>query len=486
MSEDASNKDNKKPPVIRRKATNSGGLPHPKIPGGSDVAPREENGAAPPRVNLKRKTETLDAPAEETARISVPGAGSPDLTEKIDLPAGAKTEETERIQISAANESGAPEKDRTEHVRRMSQTDRIELSAAKKPGETARIEVASTKPAQDTDRIDLAAAKPPGETARIDMPEPPSTPSADDDDEFTAVTLDPEKLKQAASAKGPRPSTDRIDLAETIPMEIEAPEAPPAAKPIAAAHEDLLAASTVPIESLSTKDRMAAETVPIESVLGKDATDEVRAQGAALMNQTMRVELSPEEAKGETARLDELQPAASPSADAPATSRVELPQGATNGEDVLRRAAKGAAMAGAAAVGAAKEPPSAPATPPEEEAVGIISPPRQPKPGTARIEVEPPTKSATARIEVDESEIPHAPPRPKSIKLKRAEGAGKKSDQPAAVAPPPGKAKKPATDASFGPFAGVAAVATVFIMVVLIYVLAAQTIATNLPFPGRM
>ncbi len=501
MSDKKRKQKNKQPPVIRKKSANGGGLPHPKVPDASAPGAREENGSAPPRVNLKKKEVSAPSAAEETARILVPGVTDPDITERIDVTPTTKEGETERISVPSNQAEGAAPDSKAEHAARMSQTDRIDLSAAKKPGETGRIDIGGAAPPAETDRIDLASAKPKSDTSRIDPPEPPQPATEDDEEEFTAVTLDPEMLKKQQDAKAPRPSTDRIDLAETIPMEPLAeekaeaeaeasPEQAPAEAAAKQSQEDLLAATTVPIESMDAKELMSAETLPIESILGEDASEEARAQGAAFMNQTMRVELDPDEAaKGETARINKPEPPASTAPGAPGTARVDLPKGATNGEDVLRRAAKGVAGVGAAGAAASRSRPPAPEPKPsEEDPVGIIAPQKQSKPGTARIEVEPPTKSATARIEVDDSEIPHAPPRPKSIKLKRAgaEGAAKKPEQPAdAVKPAPGLRKVPGED-SFGPLVGGAALATVLIMAVLIYVLAAQTIATNLPFPGRM
>lgn len=482
MNDSTSKPGDKKPPVVRPASSNGSGLPHPKVPGTEESPTRSTGEGAPPKVNLKG---AVPAPPDETVRISMAAPGQ-EPTERIHL-TPPKTDETERIHMGAAKPPSDTDRLKPGPSDALSRTDRIDLGAAKKPGETARITVSGPAPSKDTDRIalpqkpalsdtdriDLSSAKPHGDTARIDV-----SPAAEADEELTSATMDPSRLTAALGKTGAR-STDRIDLAEALPAE----PPPPPRQPSEA--ERLMAASTVPIASLETSDLLSATTIPIESIT---ADAGVGAQGSApeaFKNQTMRVELDADElAKGDTARIGAILPETpTTAARIPGTSRVDL-AAHSDADDVFRRRAADVTGAAAAAAGVAKRP-GATSKVPIPAPAELTEPPKAPsRPATARVAVEPPTKSATARIEVEASEIPHTPPRPKSIKLKRAEGAAKKAEATTSGLPT-SVAARPGTE-SYGVLSGLAAVVSVLVMAALVYVLAAQTIATQLPFPGRM
>ena len=216
---------------------------------------------------------------------------------------------------------------------------------------------------------------------------------------------------------------------------------------------------------------MAASTVPIDAVddAQSDTSHEASTtrQIEARKNQTMRVVLEDEDSappKGDTSRLGDVAAAksASPIGSKNAgTSRIDLEE-SSDSDDIFKRA-----------TGTETTPKKSVAK-------------KKPKRETARIDVAPPAKSSTARIEVTSDDVPNAPTRPKGITLKRAEGGGKKPTASGPALQPSGTQKVTPSQENGGLLTGVMGILTLLVMGALVYVLAAQSIAPDLPFPGKL
>ncbi len=213
-------------------------------------------------------------------------------------------------------------------------------------------------------------------------------------------------------------------------------------------------------------------------------TQPVEAQRAA-MQTTMRVEIVDETTrKAETTRID-LAAAIPKSA-----PRVELSK--EEAEDVFKRRTM--------AVGV---PTPAPAAPPSRpKTIQVKKPVTQPVPGTVDSaiahDVAQAKKSETARIDLPSAAEGDRPvTRPKTIRIKRPDGtSGRK---PLVIARPDGEAAPAATLTGFpttqdstegeepaGTMYSVLALVALLIVCVLVYVLAAQSVALDLPWPGRL
>ena len=530
------------PPVVKPKGATgkSNGLPKPDVPDDTSRIHLASSGdEAPPKVTItdQGKSDTLridigatDSGPAETARIDIGDTKLPDTepddTARIDLNTAEEDKAgTDRISLDTAKPAGE-------------ETARIDLSAEKPSTETDRINLQDAKPTE-TARISLEEAKKSdtakSSTDRIDLSDAHPPSDEDDMDEFTSATLDPAALEaaqqaaQAAAGEPPKSETDRIDLAETrapvadteamAPRELSEDEKRDlmmrSTMPIDAldaTDEDAMSKATVPIDALEEPGAMANATMPIEALddadldeAGLPSKDDIMMRStvpiqvdlddetappsdakeasttrqiAAMKNQTMRVVLDDSEMppKGDTAKLDELTPATAATSDPGGTARVDLDQAADSDEDIFKRATGAATVASLA--GAAAAP---------KKKIKKPSAPMAPKSETARIDVAPATKGATARIEVPPEDIPQAPPRPKGIKLKRAESSSvKKPAASGSSLQPAGSADLEAEDDAVSVLTGVMSLLTLVAMGVLVYVLAAQSIAPDLPWPGRL
>jgi hypothetical protein len=101
-------------------------------------------------------------------------------------------------------------------------------------------------------------------------------------------------------------------------------------------------------------------------------------------------------------------------------------------------------------------------------------------------------KSETARIEMPEDVGERPPTRPKTIRIKRPDGSG--SRKPLTIARPEEDEDVAAIEAAGAAvdedapaaWVGIAALVATLVSAVLVYALLAQTVATNLPYPGRV
>ena len=150
---------------------------------------------------------------------------------------------------------------------------------------------------------------------------------------------------------------------------------------------------------------------------------------------------------------------------------------------------------------AAREPQDTEPVPPDEaptSGVSILTPKDRDailKKSTMRVDLDPeitapeeevePQKSKTARIDVPEETVSASGGRPKTIKIKRAERPSTLTSAPRV--PMHRKTLASADDVGkIGTVYIVAAVIAVVITGVLLYVLAAQTVAPDLPFVGKL
>lgn len=204
---------------------------------------------------------------------------------------------------------------------------------------------------------------------------------------------------------------------------------------------------------------------------------------------TMRIEVGPSDKKSETARIE-----LPPDAIKRKTSKIDL----ANAADIFKTETM--------AIGVPDEPPT-------HAAVSRTGKPKTimvKRPGSASVPgesilVSPSTtasateqarKSETARIDLSAEDMDRPATRPKTIRIKRPDGtSGRK---PLAIARPtsegmteaPTLSSRPVesleTDDDPGLLAGITAIAALLVAGVLFYVLLAQTMAPNLPFPGKL
>lgn len=199
---------------------------------------------------------------------------------------------------------------------------------------------------------------------------------------------------------------------------------------------------------------------------------------------TMRIETGPADKKSETARIE--LPAEAIKAK---TSKIDL----STAPDIFK--------ATTMAIGIpATPPPGAKPARPRTVMVkrpGAVATPGESimvSPSTTASAAEQARKSETARIDLSADELDRPATRPKTIRIKRPDGtSGRK---PLAIARPEGEEAptistrpmetEPAGDDDPGIFTGIAAIAAMIVAGILLYVLLAQTLATGLPFPGRI
>jgi cobalamin biosynthesis Mg chelatase CobN len=122
------------------------------------------------------------------------------------------------------------------------------------------------------------------------------------------------------------------------------------------------------------------------------------------------------------------------------------------------------------------------AAPQSAESTPAVAPPDEQTVAEAK-------KSETARIDLPATTSERPATRPKTIRIKRPEAAAVK--KPLTITRP--SVESAATDVgatseeeSVGTIFSALAVAALLVVCVLIYVLAAQTFAPDLPFPGRV
>ncbi len=469
MAENEQEETPKKPAKIKLGQTNGNGLPQPKLP---------SEGI--------QEAATVGKPGDDTTRIDLGGESGTSEGLKPAKASLQPKEDTTRIDLPSVPKPVAKPPGK-------SQTARLDLSAAKPPKPAAAAE-------EDTSRINLkaASAKKP-DTARIDLSQtfaatqPVDAPSASDTQPVSPVV------------SSPSADTAKIDLGTATPPAIQdtEPLPPPSEAPTRGIQqlteeerEEILKQSTIRSELDAAAEEAAGSDfspttsgIPAEDQVDsereeilKQSTMRVELDGiqpeadapSAAQNKTMRVELDQEvvQAKSQTARIDLPEDAAES-----ASARISIKEDDASA-DVFKRHAAAAAAASIAATAAAPKksetartdvetPPPAPAPAPEAEA----------------------GKSKTARIEMPAEAVNAPAGRPKTIKIKRADAAPpmRATAAPKAGVKRSGRKSAAATDDSeLGALYSILAIASVIVIGVLLYVLAAQTVAPTLPFMGKI
>ncbi|MCZ7593017.1 MAG: hypothetical protein M5U15_13165 [Kiritimatiellae bacterium] len=222
----------------------------------------------------------------------------------------------------------------------------------------------------------------------------------------------------------------------------------------------------------------AKPTIRVESAPKKTETQKV---GPAALNTTMRVEVA-DSPKSKTTRIDIPAEAFQKAPGAP--SRGQVPQGA---EDVFKRTT--------IPVGIPTPPPTAAGKP---KTISIKRPATAAAPAISPADkaVADAKKSETARIDLPADVGGERPAtRPKTIRIKRPDGTSAR--KALTIARPDEAASAPEQrplsiegiedegEEIGSVFSVLTLVATIFVGI-LLYVLAAQSIAPNLPWPGRL
>jgi len=202
---------------------------------------------------------------------------------------------------------------------------------------------------------------------------------------------------------------------------------------------------------------------------------------------TMRIEMPGAESKSATARIEISQGDSAKKQ----TAKIDLSQAKE-------------AKAKTAPIGIPVAAPAAPARPIRPAMAALKRPVAVPGESNIIMPVATPAasdqarKSETARIDLKPEDLEKTTARPKTIRIKRPDGtSGRK---PLAIARPGGQAAAeiqpggetapaaaaPSAEEGPGLLAGISAIAALIVVGVLFYVLMAQTIALDLPFPGKI
>ena len=388
----------------------------------ADKDSKDDKPKIPPVVKLKNGGKKFSSAKKEVA---------PGDTARISLP--SSTDVPPRVKRSDRSSSNTSRIDLGSTGESPGDTSRIDLGQVK-PDDTARIHLEDTKYADSasagTDRIDLSKAHP------VDK----------DTDGRTSPTLDPARLQapnsESETTVEPNTETSRIDLAKTQ-----------------AEVSDTEAIGPQEVSDEETRELMKRSTVPIEVTLDDD--DPSAKTGLDDRRQS---------AKRETAKLGDA-PVPSASVDKSASARINLEKLAET-DDVFKRTAAGSTVASLAGAAAAMQnaKKTASATTKNE---------------TARIDVVADGKGGTARIELPEEDASQVVTgRKKTIKLKKRVEVARRPTSDSLR--PAGTLDDHADKEDLGLWPSVVSVLTLIAMGVLVYVLAAQSVAPDLPFPGKL
>ena len=212
---------------------------------------------------------------------------------------------------------------------------------------------------------------------------------------------------------------------------------------------------------------------------------------------TMRIDVPPGYGiptggkKSDTTRIDI--PPAGGDASKHQTSKIDLSSAASSSDDVFKSKT--------IPVGIPTPPP--PPAPGRPKTIQMKRPAAAPgesiivSPETTANATEQARKSETARIDLSAEDVDRPATRPKTIRIKRPDGtSGRKAlaiSRPSDEAAPDAAAVTadiaPAIESDDdepGVFVGIVSIAALIVACVLVYVLLAQTLAPDLPFPGRI
>ncbi len=236
------------------------------------------------------------------------------------------------------------------------------------------------------------------------------------------------------------------------------------------------------VKKSTTKIDLAAGMSPL--------TEEDKLEAAK--KSTVRVQIDEDKVKGDTTRLDTA--AILKAQDVKKkTARIDLSEVLGGDEDIFKR--RTALLDASKFAGAAPAEPAPPRTirikKPETAPTSILRPPPEAVEEEGVVEEivqESEKKSETARIDLPPEVTEQPPTRRKTIRIKRPEGTV--TSKPLILArstePISAPVERPAGEEEISPVFSYVALVAVLISCVLLYVLAAQTIATGLPFFGKI
>jgi len=280
-----------------------------------------------------------------------------------------------------------------------------------------------------------------------------------------------------AGAKAPesekKHETTRVPLPteESLKRETEAEPATPYREPPAEL-EEVLKKSTVRIE---TPEETAEEAEEQLETVGPEVME-------AAKKSTVRVELEEEGVKGDTQKVAGGAP---PAEEKKRTARLDLGEVITSKEeeDIFKKRTVELPLEAAPAAAA---PQAVPRTIKVKKPTTVPPTAMVKKPAAERHPTEE-IKAKTSRIEVPEAATARPTTRKKTIKIKRP--GTPTAAAPLTVARPTdvmlGR-RTPKEEAELPPVYSLLAAAAVVVSLVLVYVLAAQSILPGLPFPGRL
>lgn len=282
---------------------------------------------------------------------------------------------------------------------------------------------------------------------------------------LASAGMSPEQIRPAEK----KVETTRIDLSQAMP---------PPAKATVGDTQPVQADSPPAAPEIQKRNTIRIEAPPVLKAETQKVKTETQKIPPRAMSETMRVELA-EPLKSETTRINipaeafQKKPGSAPRA---------IPANAT--DDIFKRATIPVGI---------PTPPPTPAAKPKTLAVKRpVSPPAEPPPVVAPEQrtVAEAKKSETARLDLPADAGERPATRPKTIRIKRPDSTTARKvltiarpDAESASLSVSGSATE---EESAGTVFSVLALVAVLIACVLIYVLAAQTIAPDLPFPGRV
>lgn len=498
-------------------------------------------GATPPVAPLakpKGDTSRVDLAAAELSSVDVPTSAEPlSIREVIRAAAPAADVKAATSRVSLSDSQKLAPGDQVPVAK--SSTSRIRLDDARPLESLAEAKAITSRiKLQDSQRVLLPGAKDGTTRIRLEpvaatpvvpappappMPVTPATPPKSLKDTTSRIKL---QETQAVAGEAPKDGTTRVRLQDSQPV-------PPKSLKDTTSRIKLQDSQVVPVEAYKdgtthiSLDGMRRLSPEEEAELAKNATIRVdltglvspdqrvpgspyvataaEAIGDANKNRTARIAIEgPMEVPtggslGQTAPIPTVAPTPSAGVPPPKTVRLQRPAAAPKTVVLKRPEAPAEGVAPKTVVLKRPEAPGEPAAP----KTVVLK-----KPGEEQAE----GKGTTARISVPEAALEAAPPtQRKTIRIKRVEGGAPSSAArlqiaraapkvEAEVAPeaPPAEAaakeqiyealgvkEKVAPDEP-GAFFGIMAIAAALILGALIYVLAAQTIAPTLSFPGKI
>lgn len=461
--------------------------------------------------SMKKSTIRIDMPIEEEA-VTPAAATTPDEEAKkstIKIDAAEQTENADDgLQMSEADQAALEESAKRSTIKiDMPEEEEIPPPAtAATPDEESKkstIRIDSEEPQapfQEPSPEDIeASAK--RSTIRIDAPqeeeypaEQEKVPDVSDEAKKSTIKIDTEptaaqpkappsgisstEMRDESAIEGAKKSTIRIDVPEERLKDVEQEDVTEGKKKKTVrvqVDEEARKGDTQPVDTekatqqLAEGQKKSTSRIDIGDVLSKDEEADIFKRRTAVLDASKFPPAAPTAAGPRTIRIK--RPSQTPPtaimSEPPTSTQISKPKGATQ-----------------------RVKPKTQAAPPEAEATPA---PKMDKTPTAMAvpTVEDAKKSETARIELPPEASGSRPPtRRKTVRIKRPDGTS--ASRELTIARP---SKAPAMEAEektqvpvekTGPVFSILALVATLVLLVLLYVLAAQTIGTGLPFPGRV